>query len=107
MEIRTYSLDSQLTVAEIGTGTERAWHFLPFEHCRAELYALDERYVLGIGRMGERRGTSLGIFDTVERRRTILETNHELRVRTGEAVSSWCYAPAHRSVFVVETARKP
>jgi hypothetical protein len=105
MEIRTYSLDSELTVAEIGTGTERAWHFLPFEHCRAQLHALDDRYVLAIGRMGERRGTSLGIFDTVERRRTNLETNNELRVRTGE--SSWCYAPAHRSVFVVETARNP
>lgn len=106
MDIRTYSLDSELTVAEIGTGTESAWHFLPFEHCRAQLHALDDRYVLAIGRMGERRGTSLGIFDTVERRRTNLETNHELRVYTGEDVSSWCYAPAHRSVFVVETARK-
>lgn len=106
MDIRTYSLDSNLTVAEVGTGTEHAWHFLPFEHCRAELHALDDRYVLAIGKMGD-RGTSLAIFDTVERRRTNFETNAQLFAYTRGGESSWCYAPAHRSIFMVETARKP
>lgn len=106
MDIRTFSLDPNLTVAEIGAGTEHAWHFLPFEHCRADLYALDDRYVLAIGRMGT-RGTSLAIFDTVERRRTNFETNDQLFAYTRRAQSSWCYAPAHRSLFMVETARKP
>jgi hypothetical protein len=106
MEIRTVSLDPNLTVAEIGTGIESAWHFLPFEHCRAELHALDDRYVLAIGTMGD-RGTSLAIFDTVERRRTNFETNNQLFAYTRGGRSSWCYAPAHRSIFMVETARKP
>lgn len=107
VEIRTFSLDPNLTVAEIAAGTGQAWHFLPFEHCRAKLHALDERYVLAIGRAGS-RSTSLAIFDTVERRRTNLETNGRLfahtRLRTG--ASSWCYAPSHRSVFMVESARE-
>jgi hypothetical protein len=103
MDIRTYSINPKHTVVEIGSGTERAWHFLPFEHCRARrLQALDERYVLAIGDMGE-RGISLGIFDTVERRRTNLETNDRLFAHK----SSWCYSPAHRSLFMVERARKP
>ncbi|HEX8672269.1 MAG TPA: hypothetical protein VF710_10280 [Longimicrobium sp.] len=104
MDIRTYSINPKHTVAEIGAGTESAWHFLPFEHCHAELQALDDRYVLAIGRMGN-RGTSLGIFDTVERRRTNLETNDRLFAYTRGAQSSWCYAPAHRSLFMVESAR--
>lgn len=106
MDIRTSLLDPNLTMVEIGTGTERAWHFVPFEHSGAELYALDDRYVLAIGKMGD-RGTSLAIFDTVERRRTNLETNDQLFAYTRRGVSSWCYAPAHRSIFMVETARKP
>jgi hypothetical protein len=106
MDIRTFSLDPDLTVAEIDAGTQYAWHFLPFEHCRAELYALDDRYVLAIGKTGN-RGTSLAIFDRVERRRTSFETNDQLFAYTRRAESSWCYAPAHRSIFMVETARKP
>lgn len=103
MDIRSYSLNPKNTVVEIGAGTESAWHFLPFEHCRAQrLQALDDRYVLAIGDMGE-RGISLGIFDTVERRRTNLETNDRLFAHR----SSWCYSPVHRSLFMVERARKP
>ncbi len=106
MDIRTYSFNPKHTIVEIGSGTDRAWHFLPFEHCHAkELHALDDRYVLAIGTMGE-RGTSLGIFDTVERRRTNLETNDRLFAFTRGALSSWCYAPAHRSLFMVESARR-
>jgi hypothetical protein len=106
MEIRTSSLDPNLTVVEIGRGTEDAWHFLPFEERRADLYALDQRYVLAIGGLGD-RGTSLAIFDTAERRRTNFESNDQLFAYTRRGISSWCYAPAHRSVFIVEAARKP
>lgn len=106
MDIRTFSLDPNLTVAEIGAGTENAWHFLPFEHCRAELHALDDRYVLAVGKLGD-RGTSLAIFDTVECRRTNFETNDRLFAYTRGGQSSWCYAPAHQSIFMVESARKP
>ena len=106
MEIRTFSLDPDLTVAEIDPGTEHSWHFLPFEDRRAELIALDERYVLALGSQGP-RNSSVAIFDRVERRRTNIETNELLEIArpTGEA-RPWCYAPAQGSVFVIEYARK-
>lgn len=106
MDIRTSPLDPNLTMVEIGTGTDSAWHFVPFEHCRAELHALDDRYVLATGRMGD-RATSIAIFDTVERRQTNEETSPRLFAYTRHAVSSWCYAPVHRSVFMVEMDRDP
>lgn len=107
MEIRTTSLDPELTVAEIDSGTADAWHFLPFEDRRAELFALDERYILALGRVGS-LSSSAAIFDIVERRRTNIETNALLQTGTswGEP-HPWCYAPAHRSVFLVESERKP
>lgn len=105
MDIRTFSLDSSLTVAEIDTGTNSAWHFLPFEDRGADLIALDERYVLAIGTRGS-KDTSVAIFDRVERRRTNIETSDRLNTysRPGEA-RPWCYAPTHRSVFVIESTK--
>jgi hypothetical protein len=105
MDIRTFSLDSGLTVAEIDTGTNGAWHFLPFEDRGADLFALDERYVLAIGTRGS-KDTSVAIFDRVERRRTNIETSDRLNThsRPGEA-RPWCYAPTHRSVFVIESTK--
>ncbi|MGV7121524.1 hypothetical protein [Sphingopyxis sp. 550A] len=106
MDIRTFSLDADLTVAEIDPGTDSAWHFLPFEDRRAELIALDERYLLAIGRRGS-RDTSVAIFDTVKQHRTNIETSDRLNTysRPGEA-HPWCYAPTHRSVFVIESTKK-
>lgn len=105
MDIRTFSLDSGLTVAELDTGTNSPWHFLPFEDRGADLIALDERYLLAIGRRGS-RDTSVAIFDRVERRRTNIETNDRLNAYglPGEA-RPWCYAPTHRSVFVIESTK--
>ncbi len=107
MEIRTFSLDPDLTAAEVDAGTPNAWHFLPFEDRRGELFALDERFILAIGRIGS-RSTSVAIFDTVERRRTNIETNDRLWAHSRENNTfSWCYAPFHQSIFIVESARKP
>lgn len=107
MDIRTFSLDPDLTVAEVDAGTPNAWHFLPFEDRHAELFALDGRFILAIGRIGS-QSTSVAIFDAVDRRRTNIETNDRLWAHRRQSnASSWCYAPLHQSIFIVESARKP
>lgn len=106
MEIRTFSLDPGLTVAEVDPGTDGAWHFLPFEDRRADLFALDERYVLALGSMGS-QSYSAAIFDCVERRRTNIETNQMLQLcASSGAPPTWCYSPANGSVFAIEYAKR-
>lgn len=76
-----------------------------FEDRRAELFALDGRFILAIGRIGS-RSTSVAIFDTVDRRRTNIETNDRLWAHKRQSdACSWCYAPLHESVFIVERLR--
>lgn len=106
MDIRTFPLDSGLTVAEVHAGTPDAWHFLPFEDRGAELTALDERYVLAMGKLGH-KSTSLAIFDTAYRCRTNIETNGRLWCHNKpNNASSWCYSSPHQSIFAVESVRE-
>ncbi|MDN3645657.1 hypothetical protein QWY75_05485 [Pontixanthobacter aestiaquae] len=107
MDIRTCPIDYRLkgddfvhtlTVAEIDSGTDRAWSFLPFEDQKADIEALDDRYLFAVG-----SNKSVAIFDLEERKRTNgADCRHYVSIRGMHGRRSWCFAPTSRSVFVLD-----
>lgn len=103
MEIKTCPIYPYpgLTVAEIHHGCDRAWHFLPFEDRQANLYPLNDRYILALG---DSKGVA--VFDRIERKRVLLLPNFEY-VGTSRCTKSWCFSENYNCLFFQEWEERP